>query len=188
MEKEKMAIIEAAVRDILAAVGEAPERSGLVETPQRVARMYAEIFSGLESEFDDYKLFEAGNKGEMVVVKDIHFYSMCEHHLLPFFGRVHIAYIPAENRVLGLSKLPRLVEHCAKRPNVQENLTSQIAELIETHVPVEGVAVSIEAKHLCMEMRGVRSPDSKTKTFHYSGLFKSDREWKRDFLEAINHG
>ncbi|MHC5248367.1 GTP cyclohydrolase I FolE [Enterococcus sp. LJL120] len=187
MNPEQIAQIEAAVTQILTAVGEDPQRAGLVETPQRVARMYQEIFSGLTTDFDDFKLFDAGSAGEMVVVKDIHFYSMCEHHLLPFFGKVHIAYIPSENKVLGLSKLPRLVEYCAKRPSVQENLTRQIAEMIAEHVPVSGVAVSIEAKHLCMEMRGVRSPDSKTKTFFYLGAFKEDQEWKRDFLAAINH-
>lgn len=144
MDKTQMQKIEAAVTQILEAVGEDPNRAGLAETPARVARMYQEIFSGLTTEFDDFKLFEAGSAGEMVVVKDIHFYSMCEHHLLPFFGKVHIAYIPSENKVLGLSKLPRLVEHCAKRPSVQENLTRQIAELIQTHVPVSGVAVAIE--------------------------------------------
>lgn len=186
MEIEKRQQIEQAVSQILSAVGEDPTRPGLQETPQRVARMYQEIFSGLTEEFTDYKLFEANNQGEMVVVKDIHFYSMCEHHLLPFFGKVHIAYIPKENKVIGLSKLSRLVEYCAKRPNVQENLTVMIAELLAEHVPVEGVAVAVEAKHMCMEMRGVRSPDSKTKTFHYLGAFQQ-REWKQDFLAAINH-
>ncbi|MDT2756181.1 GTP cyclohydrolase I FolE [Enterococcus asini] len=185
MDMDKQQIIEKAVKDILFAIGENPERPGLQETPARVARMYAEVFSGLTTPFDDYKLFDSTSQTEMVVVKDIHFYSMCEHHLLPFFGLVHIAYIPAENKVIGLSKLPRLVEHCARRPSVQENLTEMIATELATHIPLKGVAVAIEAEHLCMAMRGVRSPQSRTKTFYYSGCFKEDREMKEDFLQAI---
>lgn len=183
--QEQQAIIEKAVKEILTAVGEDPERSGLKETPARVARMYAEVFSGLNNEFDDYKLFESESAGEMVVVKDILFYSMCEHHLLPFFGHVHIAYIPSENQVIGLSKLPRLVEHCARRPSVQENLTRMIGQELEAHIPVKGVAIAVEAEHMCMAMRGVRSPQSQTKTFYYSGCFNEDREQKDDFLLAI---
>ena len=185
MEESKQQIIENAVREILTAVGEDPNRPGLVETPARVARMYAEVFSGLNTTFDDYKLFESTSHTEMVVVKDIHFYSMCEHHLLPFFGLVHIAYIPAEDKVIGLSKLPRLVEHCARRPSVQENLTEMIVQELAAHIPLKGVAVVIEAEHLCMAMRGVRSPQSRTQTFYYSGCFQSDRELKTDFLQAI---
>lgn len=181
-----MVIIENAVRDILQAVGEDPDRPGLKETPSRVARMYEEIFSGLTTEFDDYKMFESSGNGEMVVVKDILFYSMCEHHLLPFFGNVHVAYVTSENQVIGLSKLPRLVEYCAKRPSVQENLTEMIGELIAKNIPTNGVAVAIEAEHMCMAMRGVRSPNSRTKTFHYSGIFKEDRQWQNDFLKAIS--
>jgi GTP cyclohydrolase I len=186
MELEQQQIIEAAVKQILKAVGEDPERSGLKETPTRVAKMYAEIFDGLaEPEFDDYKLFDSLNEEDMVLVKDIQFYSMCEHHLLPFFGKVHIAYIPAGGQVLGLSKLPRLVEYCAKRPSVQEDLTVMIAEKLAANIPVKGIAVAIEAEHMCMTMRGVKSPVSVTKTFHYTGVFKTDREWKRDFLRAL---
>lgn len=184
---EKQEKIEHAVREILAAIGEDPNRPGLQETPARVARMYQEIFSSLsEPEFSDYKLFDSHNEGDMVLVKDIHFYSMCEHHLLPFFGKVHIAYIPEGQKVLGLSKLPRLVDYCAKRPSVQEDLTVMIADNLEKHVPVKGVAVAIEAEHMCMAMRGVKSPNSVTKTFHYSGVFKEDLETKRDFLRALD--
>ncbi|EOH87303.1 GTP cyclohydrolase I FolE [Enterococcus pallens] len=180
--------IEAAVKQILEAIGEDPEREGLIDTPKRVAKMYGEVFSSLnEPEFDDYTLFASGNDDDMVVVKDIQFYSMCEHHLLPFFGKVHIAYVPEGDKVLGLSKLPRLVDYCTKRPSVQENLTVLIADQLVKHVPVKGVAVSIEAEHMCMTMRGVKTPHSSTKTFHYTGIFKEDREWKRDFLAAINN-
>ncbi|MBL1228231.1 GTP cyclohydrolase I FolE [Enterococcus sp. BWB1-3] len=183
---KQQAIIEKAVRDILGAVGEDPDRPGLKETPARVARMYQEIFSGLtEPEFSDYKLFDSRNQEDMVLVKDIHFYSMCEHHLLPFFGKVHIAYIPDGQKVLGLSKLPRLVDYCAKRPSVQEDLTVMIAENLEKHIPVKGIAVAIEAEHMCMAMRGVKSPNSLTKTFHYRGIFKEELEAKHDFLRAI---
>lgn len=188
MEEVQQETIEKAVKQILEAIGEDTERSGLKNTPKRVAKMYAEVFKSLNSpEFDDYALFDSKNEDDMVLVKDIHFYSMCEHHLLPFFGKVHVAYIPDGNKVLGLSKLPRLVEYCAKRPSVQEDLTIMIAEKLAANVPVKGVAVSIEAEHMCMTMRGVKTPASKTKTFHYKGLFKEDREWKRDFLQAINH-
>lgn len=187
MELEKKEIIENAVTQILEAIGENPNREGLKNTPKRVAKMYAEVFSSLEGpEFDDYALFDSRNDEDMVLVKDIQFYSMCEHHLLPFFGKAHVAYIPDGNKVLGLSKLPRLVEYCAKRPSVQEDLTIMIAEQLIKHVPVKGVAVSIEAEHMCMTMRGVKTPHSSTKTFHYKGIFKEDREWKNDFLKAIN--
>ena len=188
MVTKEQEIIEKAVQDILMAIGEDPNRAGLKETPARVFRMYQEIFSSLsEPEFSDYKLFDSQNQEDMVLVKDIHFYSMCEHHLLPFFGKAHIAYIPKGNKVLGLSKLPRLVDYCAKRPSVQEDLTVMIAKNLETHVPVKGVAVAIEAEHMCMEMRGVKAPNSLTKTFHYRGVFKDNVEAKRDFLRGIEH-
>lgn len=181
---EKTLEIEAALRQILKAVGEDPQRPGLLETPQRVARMYEEIFAGLQEEFSDYKLFPSDNE-EMVLVKDIQFYSMCEHHLLPFFGQVHIAYYPKGGEVLGLSKFPRLVEHCAKRPSVQENLTVLIGKKLAENVPNEGVAVSITAQHMCMEMRGVKTPHSTTTTYFYSGKFKESEE-KQSFLQAIS--
>lgn len=187
MDLENKKIIEDAVRQILEAIGENPEREGLKNTPKRVAKMYDEVFGSLTGpEFDDYALFDSRNDDDMVLVKDIQFYSMCEHHLLPFYGKTHVAYIPDGNKVLGLSKLPRLVEYCAKRPSVQEDLTIMIAEQLVKHVPVKGVAVAIEAEHMCMTMRGVKSPHSSTKTFHYTGVFKEDREWKNDFLRALD--
>lgn len=185
MEQQKRETIEQAVRMILDAVGEDSTRSGLVDTPKRVAKMYEEIFSGLlEPEFDDYKLFDSANEGEMVLVKDIEFYSMCEHHLLPFYGKAHVAYIPEGGKVLGLSKLPRLVEYCAKRPSVQEDLTVAIAEKLQANIPVKGIAVAIEAEHMCMMMRGVKSPHSSTKTFQFTGLFK-EKDWKNQFLMEL---
>lgn len=187
MDLENKKIIEDAVKQILEAIGENPEREGLKNTPKRVAKMYGEVFGSLTGpEFDDYALFDSRNEDDMVLVKDIQFYSMCEHHLLPFFGKAHVAYIPDGNKVLGLSKLPRLVEYCAKRPSVQEDLTIMIAEQLVKHVPVKGVAVSIEAEHMCMTMRGVKSPHSSTKTFHYTGVFKEYRDVKNDFLRAID--
>lgn len=187
MDLENKQTIEDAVKQILKAIGENPDREGLKNTPKRVAKMYDEVFGSLTGpEFDDYALFDSRNEDDMVLVKDIQFYSMCEHHLLPFFGKAHVAYIPDGNKVLGLSKLPRLVEYCAKRPSVQEDLTVMIVEQLVKHVPVKGVAVSIEAEHMCMTMRGIKSPHSSTKTFHYTGVFKEDRDVKNDFLRAID--
>lgn len=175
--------IEKGVEMILSALGEDITRPGLRETPNRVARMYEEIFSGLKGDFTDYKLFPSDNQ-EMVLVSDLQFYSMCEHHLLPFFGNVQIAYFPKDGQVLGLSKFPRLVEYCAKRPSVQENLTVMIAEKLAQHVPNNGIAVSITAEHLCMQMRGIKTPHSTTTTFYYSGRFQEEKE-KNEFLRAI---
>lgn len=185
MEDSKLTIIENAVREILLAIGEDPSRPGLVETPKRVAKMYEEVLGGVSApEFDDYKLFASRNEGEMVIVKDIFFTSMCEHHLLPFYGHAHIAYIPENGQVIGLSKLPRLVEYCSKRPSVQEDLTVMIAEKLQANIPVKGIAVAIEAQHMCMSMRGVKSPHSSTKTYHYTGVFK-ETEQRNLFLAEI---
>lgn len=187
MEQEKQLQIEEAVKTILTAIGEDVDRDGLKETPKRVAKMYAEVFSSVqEKEFTNYKVFPSLNEDDMVLVKDIEFYSMCEHHLLPFFGKAHVAYIPSDNKVLGLSKVARMVEFCAKRPNVQEDLTIQIANLINEKVKTKGVAVSIEAEHMCMAMRGVKARGSVTKTFHYQGVFKEDKDVKNDFLRALD--
>lgn len=184
MNDAQLKQIEDAVKQILGAVGEDVERPGLVETPKRVAKMYQEVFAGLNEEFTDYKLFPSQTAGDLVVVRDIEFYSMCEHHLLPFFGKVHIGYYPVGGQVLGLSKFPRLVEHCAKRPSVQEDLTVKIAEALAEHVPNDGIAVMIEAKHLCMTMRGVKTPSSTTQTTHFSGRFLNAGE-RQEFLQAV---
>lgn len=165
--------IEEGVRLILEGVGEDPDREGLRETPARVARMYEEVFAGLaqdpavhfEKTFDEHC-------NEMVLVRDISFYSMCEHHLVPFFGKAHIGYIPAaDGRVCGLSKLARLVEVFAKRPQVQERLTGQIADTLVEQLHPQGVIVVLEAEHMCMSMRGVKKPGSRTVTSAVRGVF-----------------
>lgn len=168
--------IAAAVREILLAIGEDPDRDGLQETPARVAKMYREIFSGLRESADHHLqvTFEADHD-EMVMVRDIPMYSCCEHHLVPFLGKAHVAYIPGnDGRITGLSKLARLVDAYAKRPQVQERLTSQIADEIERTLEPKGVLVVIEAEHLCMSMRGVRKPGASTVTSAVRGLFRDN--------------
>lgn len=166
--------IAAAVREILVAIGENPEREGLLETPQRVARSYAELFSGLAD--DPARLLSTTfdiEHSELVLVKDISFYSTCEHHLLPFHGRAHIGYLPGPHgKVTGLSKLARLVELYARRPQVQERLTTQIVEALMTHLGASGAIVVIECEHLCMAMRGVQKPGSRTVTSAVRGQFR----------------
>lgn len=186
IDKENKAKIEAAVRTILTAVGEDPNRPGLVETPERVARMYAEVFATkTAAPFDNYKLFKVDHPTEMVLLKDIPFYSMCEHHLLPFFGTVQVAYVPQHQQVIGLSKIPRLIDYCAKQPNVQERLTVNIADELQRILDPAGVAVSISARHMCMEMRGVSKPGVHTESSYYTGQFKADRDLKQEFLQRI---
>ena len=166
--------IKAAVCEILEAIGEDPTREGLLATPGRVARMYAEVCAGLHRDPKDHlrKTFEAGHD-EMVMVRDVPLYSLCEHHLIPFLGKAHVAYIPNDTgRVTGLSKLARLVDGFAKRPQVQERLTRQIADAIENELEPRGVIVVIEAEHLCMSMRGVRKPGASTVTSSVTGIFR----------------
>ena len=168
--------IEAAVAEILEALGEDPQRDGLLRTPARVAKMYAEVFAGLREDPEHHLevQFEAGHD-EMVMGKDIPFYSMCEHHLLPFVGQAHVAYVPGEHgKITGLSKLARLVEAYARRPQVQERLTSQVADKLMQALDPRGALVVIEAEHLCMSMRGVQKPGSLTLTSAVRGLFLSD--------------
>lgn len=170
------AAIEAAVRTILTAIGEDPDRDGLVSTPERVARMYAEVCSGLHEDPAVHlaTTFEADHD-EMVMVRDIPLYSLCEHHLIPFHGVAHVAYIPgADGRITGLSKLARLVDGFARRPQVQERLTSQVADALVHALGPRGVLVVVEAEHLCMAMRGVRSPGATTVTSAVRGLFRTD--------------
>lgn len=164
--------IEAAVREILLAIGEDPDRSGLAETPQRVAKAYAEVFSGLREDPADIlsTTFDIAHE-EMVLVKDIPFYSTCEHHLVPFHGSAHVGYIPSlDGRVTGLSKLARLVDVFAKRPQVQERLTTQIVDAMVKHLKPRGAIVVVECEHMCMSMRGVRKPGAKTVTSAVRGL------------------
>jgi GTP cyclohydrolase I len=166
--------IERAVREILIAVGEDPDRDGLLETPRRVAKAYAEVFAGLHQEPSEVLgvTFDIDHE-ELVLVRDIPFYSTCEHHLVPFHGLAHIGYIPsAEGKVTGLSKLARLVEIYARRPQVQERLTTQIVEALEEHLQPRGAIVVIEAEHLCMSMRGVRKPGAKTVTSAVRGQLR----------------
>jgi GTP cyclohydrolase I len=181
--------IERAVREILLAIGEDLERDGLVDTPRRVARMYEEIFSGIHEDPGDHLsvLFEADHD-EMVMVKDIPVYSVCEHHLMPWFGRAHVAYIPNDDgRITGLSKLARLVEGFSHRPQVQERLTTQVADRIENVLAPRGVLVVVEAEHLCMSMRGVRKPGSLTVTSAVRGLMRDSVAARSEAMSFI-HG
>ena len=165
---------EAAVRELLLAIGEDPDRQGLVDTPGRVARAYAEIFAGLDMTADQVldKTFEIDHQ-ELVIVRDIELYSTCEHHLVPFHGVAHVAYIPGDDgRITGLSKIARLVDVYAKRPQVQERLTTQVADSLVEHLGARGVIVVVEAEHLCMSMRGVRKPGSRTVTSAVRGLMR----------------
>lgn len=172
--------LKEAARLMIEAIGEDPDREGLLETPDRIARMYAEVFSGIGEDAEAHlsKTFEVDESG-IVAEKDIYFYSMCEHHFLPFFGKVHIAYIP-NGRVAGLSKLARTVEVYARRPQLQERMTGQIADALYEHLGAEAVMVMIEAEHLCMSMRGVKKPGSKTKTVAVRGKFCEDKELKEE--------
>lgn len=183
MDKEK---IERAVRDILEAIGEDPDREGLIETPKRVANMYEEIFSGIADDPKRHlKVFSEKDNDEIVVVRDIPLYSMCEHHLLPFIGKAHIAYIPSDGMVIGLSKLARIVDLFAKRPQLQERLTSQIADFLDDELKPMGLAVVIEAQHLCMTMRGARAAGSATKTSALRGIAKSDARTRSEIMSLL---
>lgn len=183
MDKQRL---ENAVREILIAIGEDPEREGLKETPQRVARMYEEVFQGLENSPEKFlKIFNDEHNEEMVVVRDIPMYSMCEHHLLPFVGKAHIVYIPKDGKVIGLSKLARIVDNFARRPQIQERLTSQIADFLMEKLDPLGVAVVIEAEHLCMTMRGARAAGAKTKTSALRGSMRSDARTRAEAMSLI---
>ena len=186
MDKEK---IERAVRDILEAIGEDPDRPGLKETPSRVARMYEEVFSGLNEDAHTHlKLFDEPGNDEMVIVRDIPMYSMCEHHLLPFIGKAHIAYIPADGRIIGLSKLARIVNVYAKRPQVQERLTSQIADFLFDELGAKSVAVVVEAEHLCMTMRGAKAAGAVTQTSALRGTARSDARTRAEVMALLTGG
>ncbi len=181
--------IKAAVVSMIEAIGEDPGREGLVDTPGRVAEMYAELFMGLEVDpREELQVgYELGHR-EMVVVKDIPFYSMCEHHLLPFHGVAHVGYIPsADGRVVGISKLARVVEIIAKRPQIQERMTTEIADTIMDGLKPDGVAVVIQAEHLCMIMRGIKKPGSSIITSALRGTFRSKTETRTEFFSLL-HG
>jgi GTP cyclohydrolase I len=178
---------EAAVRELLIAIGEDPERDGLLDTPKRVARAYAEIFGGLHVDPDEVlKTTFDEHHDELVLVKDIPLYSTCEHHLVPWHGTAAVGYIPGlDGRITGLSKLARLVDLYARRPQVQERLTSQVADAIERRLEPRGVIVIIQAEHLCMAMRGIRKPGANTMTSAVRGLFKDDPRTRAEALSLI---
>ena len=182
MDKEK---IIAGAKLILEGIGEDLEREGLVETPERIARMYEEVFSGLGKDAEEIlsKTFEVENN-DLVIEKDITYFSMCEHHIIPFYGKAHIAYIP-RGRVAGLSKLARTVELYAKKPQLQEKLTTEIADAIMEYLDAEGAMVVIEAEHTCMTMRGVKKPGAKTVTTTYRGVFRENIDLRREVMNFI---
>ncbi|MCX5748724.1 MAG: GTP cyclohydrolase I FolE [Candidatus Saganbacteria bacterium] len=178
--------IEKAVKEILEAIGEDVDREGIKGTPARVARMYAELFAGLSKDpAKELTMFHNEDHEEMVMVRDIPFYSMCEHHLIPFIGMAHIVYIPRKGHITGLSKLVRVVEAFAKRPQVQERLTSQIADLLMKKMNPHGVLVIIEAEHLCMSMRGVKKPGAITTTSAVRGIFRRNAATRAEALSLI---
>lgn len=179
--------IEAAVREILIAIGDDPDRDGLLRTPRRVAEMYAEVFGGLREDPARHLVttFEADHD-EMVLVRDIPIYSLCEHHLVPFHGRAHVAYIPGvDGRITGLSKLARLVDGFAKRPQVQERLTTQVADAMVEALEPRGVLVLVEAEHMCMSMRGVRKPGAFTVTSAVRGIFKENAATRAEVMSLL---
>jgi len=178
--------VEEGVRLILEGIGEDPERGGLRETPARVARMYREVFAGIGQDASQLvTVVEGADHDEMIMVRDIPLYSECEHHLIPFVGKAHVAYIPnKEQQITGLSKIARVVDLLAKRPQVQERLTTQIAEALDQALSPRGVFVVIEAEHLCMTMRGIKKPGSVTVTSAVRGLFRTDARTRQ---EAMSH-
>jgi GTP cyclohydrolase I len=179
--------IEEGVKLILEGIGEDINRPGLRETPQRIARMFEEIFRGLfPPEEDLLKCIEGESHDEMVLIKEIPFYSVCEHHLLPFFGHAHIAYIP-DGKIVGLSELPKALDYLSKRPQVQERLTSQLANILMEKLKPKGCMVVIEAEHLCMSMRGIKKPGAVTVTSAVRGIFRRSQATRQEALELISH-
>ncbi|MGR8808746.1 GTP cyclohydrolase I [Leuconostoc citreum] len=173
------------VKCLLTAVGDDPERTGLLETPERVIKAHAEIYAHTgETTFKDYKLFDTADDADMVIVEDIPFYAMCEHHLLPFFGTIDVAYVP-DGEVIGLSKIPRLVDWASRRPSVQENLTALIADQMQRIVHPKGLAVNVTARHMCMEMRGINRPGTQTNTTIHRGLLQTDTFLKYSFSRRV---
>ena len=187
VEKVDLKAIQGAVRTILTAVGEDPDRPGLQGTPRRVARMYAEMFAGLHVDPARHlKITFPESYDEMVLIRDIPFTSMCEHHLLPFSGVTHVAYIP-DGQVTGLSKIARVIEEIARRPQVQERMTQQIADLIDEQLATKGVAVVVSAEHSCMAIRGIKKPGSTTVTSALRGLFKTNQSTRAEFMSLISN-
>jgi len=187
MDRER---IERAIRDIIEAIGDDPDREGVADTPQRVADMYEEIFAGIGRDPTELiTVVKGADHDEMIMVRDIPLYSVCEHHVLPWVGTAHVAYIPnKDGRITGLSKIARVVDLCAKRLQVQERLTTQIADAIDEALEPRGVFVVIEAEHLCMTMRGIKKPGSKTVTSAVRGLFRSDARTRQEAMNLIGKG
>ena len=178
--------IQKGVRLIIEGIGEDPERPGLRRTPERIAKLYEEIFSGLvDSPEDILKPMEGETHDEMVLLKDIPFYSVCEHHLLPFAGKAHIAYIPEGGRIVGISALARALEVFAKRPQVQERLTTQLADLLMKRLRPKGCMVIVDAEHLCISMRGIKKPGSRTVTSAVRGIFRTKQSTREEMLQLI---
>ncbi|WP_302046519.1 GTP cyclohydrolase I [Leuconostoc lactis] len=183
---EQILKLQTGVTDLLATIGDDPDRSGVIETPERVVKAHAEIFAHTgETQFSDYKLFDTTQDADMVVVEGIPFYSMCEHHLLPFFGTVDVAYVP-DGEIIGLSKVPRLVDWASRRPSVQENLTHLIADEMQRIVHPKGLAVNVTARHMCMEMRGINQPGTQTNTSIYRDLLKTDTFLRDSFARRVS--
>ncbi len=186
MNKKK---IEKGVRLILEGIGEDLERPGIQKTPERVASMYEEIFSGIGTSGEDLlQPIEGESHDEMVLLKDIPFYSVCEHHLLPFFGRAHIAYVPGKGRIVGIGDLARALEVLAKKPQVQERLTSELADMLMDRLKPKGAMVIIDAEHLCLSMRGIKKPGSKTVTSAVRGIFRTKESTREEMLELLKKG
>ncbi len=185
MDKNK---IKKGVKLLLEGIGEDPDRPGLKDTPKRVANLYEEIFAGLSTPTEEiFKPVAGESHDEMVLVKDIPFYSVCEHHLLPFIGKAHVAYIPEKGKIVGLSKLARAVEVFAKRPQVQERLTSQLADLIMEKLKPKGAMVIVDAEHLCMSMRGIKKPGSRTVTSAVRGIFRTKESTRTELLALLKY-
>ncbi|HER2108502.1 TPA: GTP cyclohydrolase I FolE [Streptococcus pyogenes] len=183
INKEKA---EAAIYQFLEAIGENPNREGLLDTPKRVAKMYAEMFLGLGKDpKEEFTAVFKEQHEDVVIVKDISFYSICEHHLVPFYGKAHIAYLPSDGRVTGLSKLARAVEVASKRPQLQERLTSQIADALVEALNPKGTLVMVESEHMCMTMRGIKKPGSKTITTTARGLYKESRAERQEVISLM---
>ena len=186
LETKNTSKIEQAIYEILESIGENPNREGLLKTPSRVSKMYKELFWGVNKDpKDEITLIHEENHDEIILVKDISFYSMCEHHLIPFFGVAHVAYLPKNGKITGLSKLARVVECAARRPQLQERMTSQIADALNEKLNPVGVAVVIEAEHLCMSMRGVKKPGSRTVTSVLKGIFQTNQSSRAEVLSLI---
>lgn len=185
MDKKK---IMKAVRDIIEAIGDDPERDGLKNTPRRVAEMYSEILGGMHKDANkELAVFFEKEHDEIILLKDIPLYSICEHHMVPFVGRAHVAYIPEANRITGLSKIARVVDTLSKKLQVQERLTTEIAEVLMSRLKPKGVLVIIEAEHLCMSMRGVNKPGITTTTSAVRGIFRSSQKTRSEVLALIAH-